>query len=127
MLRAWTYGSTRANCAGGEAWVSQIKKQIHDCALFIPLISTHTNARTEGYFHREWNLATRRLLDMAHDAAFLVPVVIDGTLEADARVPEEFLRAHWTRLPGGETPSESQRRINNQPTPLRSGAEYRPA
>jgi TolB-like protein/Flp pilus assembly protein TadD len=96
---------------GGEAWDAQIKKQIHDCALFVPLISAHTNARTEGYFRREWNLATRRLLDMAQDAAFLVPVVIDGTREADARVPEEFLRAHWTRLPGGETPPAFARRV----------------
>ena len=31
---------------------------------------------------REWKLATRRLLDIADDAAFLVPVVIDDTREA---------------------------------------------
>jgi TolB-like protein/Flp pilus assembly protein TadD len=88
---------------GGDAWDARIKKQIQDCALFVPLISAHTNARAEGYFHREWNLATRRLLDMAHDAAFLVPVVVDKTREADAHVPEEFLRAQWTWLPDGET------------------------
>ena len=89
---------------GGDSWDSTIKKQILDCALFLPVISAQTNARIEGYFRREWNLATRRQLDMAHDAAFLVPVVIDDTRESDARVPEEFLRAQWTRLPGGETP-----------------------
>ncbi len=94
----------QSDLRGGDAWDTQIKKQIHECALFIPVISAHTNARTEGYFRREWNLAARRLLDMAQDTAFLVPVVIDETREADARVPEEFLRAHWTRLPGGETP-----------------------
>lgn len=88
----------------GDAWDSQIRKQIHECALFLPVISAQTNARSEGYFRREWNLATHRLLDMAQDAAFLVPVVIDGTREPDARVPEEFLRAQWARLPGGETP-----------------------
>ncbi|MDP9198011.1 MAG: TIR domain-containing protein, partial [Pseudomonadota bacterium] len=96
---------------GGDAWDAQIKKQIHECALFIPVISAHTNARTEGYFRREWNLAARRLLDMAHDSAFLVPVAIDETREADARVPEEFLRAHWTRLPGGETPAAFAHRV----------------
>ena len=96
---------------GGDAWDAQIKKQIHECALFIPVISAHTNLRTEGYFRGEWNLATRRLLNMAHDAVFLVPVVVDGTLEADARVPEEFLRAQWTRLPGGETPSAFAHRV----------------
>ena len=101
----------QSDLRGGDAWDTQIKKQIHECALFIPVISAHTNARTEGYFRREWNLAARRLLDMAQDTAFLVPVVIDETREADARVPEEFLRAHWTRLPGGETPPAFASRV----------------
>ncbi len=96
---------------GGDAWDTQIKQQIHDCALFIPVISAHTNARTEGYFRREWNLAARRLLDMAQDTALLVPVVIDETREAGARVPEEFLRVHWTRLPDGETPPAFAERV----------------
>ena len=101
----------KSELRGGDSWDAQIKKQIHECALFVPVISAHTNARTEGYFRREWNLASRRLLDMAHDAAFLVPVVIDATSEASARVPEEFLRAHWTRLPDGETPPAFANRI----------------
>jgi TolB-like protein/Flp pilus assembly protein TadD len=101
----------RSELRGGDAWDLQIKKQIHDCALFVPLISRNTDSRVEGYFRREWNLAKRRLLDRADDAAFLVPVVIDATRETDARVPEEFLRAHWSRLPGGETPPAFVRRV----------------
>ncbi len=101
----------RSELRGGDAWDSQIKKQIHDCALFLPIISAHTNARTEGYFRREWKLATRRLLDIADDTAFLVPVVIDETPDAAARVPEEFLHVQWTRLPGGETPPAFARRV----------------
>ncbi len=101
----------QAELRGGDSWDSQIKKQIHDCALFLPVISAQTDARIEGYFRREWNLATRRLLDMAHDAAFLVPVVIDDTRESHARVPEEFLRAQWTRLPGGKTPPAFAHRV----------------
>src|SRR5262245_58096566 len=77
----------RSELRGGDAWDLQIKKKIHECALFVPLISSHTNSRVEGYFRREWNLARRRLLDRADDAAFLLPVVIDQTREADARVP----------------------------------------
>ena len=96
---------------GGDAWDAQIKKNVHECALFIPVISAHTNARSEGYFRREWNLATRRLLDMAHDVPFLVPVVIDATREAEARVPEEFLSSQWTRLPNGETPPAFAERV----------------
>ena len=101
----------RSELRGGNAWDSQIKKQIHDCALFVPLISAHTNARIEGYFRGEWNLATRRLVNRAHDAAFLMPVVIDQTREADARVPEEFFRAQWTWLAGGETPPAFAQRV----------------
>lgn len=96
---------------GGDAWDAQIKKRIHDCALFIPVISANTNARKEGYFRREWKQATRRLQDMADDVAFLVPVVIDETREADARVPEEFLSAQWTWLKGGESPSSFAQRV----------------
>src|SRR6187455_3010529 len=66
---------------GGDAWDAQIKKRIHECALFVPLISAHTNARSEGYFRREWKQATRRLQDIADDVAFLVPVVIDESQE----------------------------------------------
>lgn len=98
---------------GGDSWDTQIKKHIHDCALFIPVISAHTNARSEGYFRREWKQATRRLQDMADDVAFLVPVAIDETREADARVPEEFLHAQWTRLPGGETPPAFAQRVRH--------------
>lgn len=100
----------RSELRGGDAWDSQIKKHIHECALFIPVISSHTNSRSEGYFRGEWHLATRRLHNMADDAAFLMPVVVDDTRESDARVPEEFLRSQWTWLPGGETPRAFARR-----------------
>lgn len=96
---------------GGDSWDAQIKKHVHECALFVPVISANTNARSEGYFRREWNLGIRRLLDMAQDVPFLVPVVIDATREADARVPEEFLSSQWTRLPGGDTPPAFIQRV----------------
>jgi TolB-like protein/Flp pilus assembly protein TadD len=114
---------------GGDAWDAQIKKRIHECALFMPVISAHTNERSEGYFRGEWNLATRRLLHMAQDAAFLVPVVVDGTREEDARVPEEFLLAQWTWLPGGETPPAFAERVREllagEPVPVHH--DLRPA
>ena len=107
---------------GGDAWDAKIKKQIRNCALFVPVISAHTQERSEGYFRREWNLATQRLLDMAHDAVFLLPVVIDGTRDSDARVPDEFLRIQWTRLPGGDTPESFCERVKR----LLSGAGAEP-
>jgi len=72
---------------GGDAWDRQIRRQIHDCTLFIPVISAHSDARREGYFRREWKLAVDRTADMAEDVAFLLPVVIDTTPDATARAP----------------------------------------
>ena len=103
----------RNELRGGDAWDAQIRKRIHECALFIPVISANTNARNEGYFRREWKQATRRLQDIADDVAFLIPVVIDETREADARIPEEFLGAQWTWLRGGETPPTFAQRIRH--------------
>ena len=90
---------------GGDAWDASIRRQIKDCALFVPIISANTQARVEGYFRREWNLAAGRTLDMADDQPFLLPVVIDATLDAGARVPEKFRDVQWTHLPDGRSPT----------------------
>lgn len=87
---------------GGEAWDAMIRRRLKECALFVPIISANTEARSEGYFRLEWKLAVDRSHLMADDQAFVVPVVIDGTREAAARVPEAFHARQWTRLPGGE-------------------------
>jgi TolB-like protein/Tfp pilus assembly protein PilF len=107
---------------GGDAWDRQIRQQIHDCALFIPVVSVHSNARAEGYFRREWRLAVERTHDMADDAPFLLPVVIDDTLEATARVPDQFHSVQWTRLPSGATPPAFVERVQRLLSPDQSGA-----
>jgi hypothetical protein len=33
---------------GEDAWDQKIPQQIRDCALFVPIISAHTQARPEG-------------------------------------------------------------------------------
>src|SRR5438270_10483578 len=73
---------------GGDAWDQKIRRQIRDCDYFMPVISASTERRKEGYFRREWRLAAERTMDMADDVLFLLPVVIDGTSEAGARVPD---------------------------------------
>jgi TolB-like protein len=86
---------------GGDAWDQKIRGQIRACDYFMPVISAHTEARHEGYFRREWRLAVERTLDMADDHVFLLPVVIDATPEATARVPDKFRAVQWLRLPDG--------------------------
>ena len=89
---------------GGDVWDQKIRHQIRDCALFIPIISTNSQARSEGYFRLEWHLADQRTHLMARSRAFLVPVCIDDTRDAEAEVPESFSAVQWTRLPAGEAP-----------------------
>src|SRR5215469_9837695 len=88
---------------GGDVWDQKIRRQIHDCALFIPIISANTTSRREGYFRLEWDLADQRTHMMARDRAFIVPVCLDATSEAGADVPESFHRAQWTQLPAGSS------------------------
>jgi TolB-like protein/Tfp pilus assembly protein PilF len=102
---------------GGDVWDRSIRQHIHDCRLFIPVISAQTDARPEGYFRREWKLAVDRTYDMSERVAFLVPVVIDGTSDARADVPERFRAAQWSRLPGGETPPAFVERIRRLLSP----------
>eukprot|EP01031_Cornospumella_fuschlensis_P050608 gene50608-61903_t len=90
---------------GGDAWDQKIRRQIKECALFVPVISAATQARTEGYFRLEWRLADQRTHLMAKGRPFLLPVVIDDTRDAEAHVPDSFTEVQWTRLPGGDTPA----------------------
>jgi TolB-like protein len=106
---------------GGEVWDRQIRRQIHDCVLFMPVVSAHTEQRGEGYFRREWRLAVDRMLDMADDTAFLLPLVIDDTPEAHARVPERFREVQWSRAPAGELPASLIERIRRLANAVPSG------
>lgn len=114
---------------GGDAWDASIRRQIKECALFLPVISANTQAREEGYFRREWNLAVDRMLDMADDRTFLLPVVIDATMDTDARVPARFRDVQWTHAPRGEVSPAFAERIarllsNDATRPAaRAGAE----
>jgi hypothetical protein len=108
--------------AGGDAWDRKIRRQIRDCDYFMPVISAQTEGRHEGYFRREWRLAVERTLDMADDHTFLLPVAIDATDQASARVPEKFLAVQWLKLPGGQpTPALEalcSRLIAGEPTEM---------
>jgi hypothetical protein len=93
----------KSELRGGDAWDQKLRRQIRDCALFVPIISTNSEARPEGYFRLERDLADQRSHMIVRHRAFIVPVCLDRTPESDAGVPESFQRVQWTRLPGGET------------------------
>jgi hypothetical protein len=110
---------------GGDAWDQKIRRQIRECDYFMPVISAHTEARHEGYFRREWRLAVERTLDMADDHVFLLPVVIDDTTEAGARVPDRFRAVQWLRVPNGQPTAALEalcrRLVAGGPAPPSSG------
>ena len=113
---------------GGDVWDQKIQREIHDCALFIPLISANTASRHEGYFRLEWDLADQRSHRMARSRVFVVPVCLDTTTQAAADVPESFKRVQWTRQPGGSPPPAFVERIRRllSPEAFHASAGVRP-
>ena len=97
---------------GGDAWDAKIRKQIAECALFLPVISASTQARLEGYFRLEWKIAAQRTHTMADEKTFLLPILIDDTRDADAKVPPEFRAVQWTKLPAGAASPAFCARVN---------------
>jgi len=95
----------------GDEWDAKIRKQIKECVLFIPVISANTQARHEGYFRIEWDLAAERARGIASGVPFILPVVIDDTREPDALVPDRFRAVQWTRLRNGDVPPEVKARF----------------
>ncbi len=92
----------------GDEWDAKIRRQIKECLLFIPVISANTQAREEGYFRIEWDLAAERARGIAGGVPFILPVVIDATREPEALVPDRFRAVQWTRAAGGELAPETR-------------------
>jgi TolB-like protein/tetratricopeptide (TPR) repeat protein len=95
----------------GDAWDAKIRTQIRECVLFVPIVSANTQARHEGYFRIEWELAADRAMGIAQGIPFILPIAVDGTREAGALVPDRFLKVQWTRLPGGAVTPEVRGRL----------------
>jgi TolB-like protein/tetratricopeptide (TPR) repeat protein len=95
----------------GDAWDAKIRAQIRECILFIPIISSSTQARHEGYFRIEWELAADRAMGIAQGVPFILPIAIDDIREPDALVPDRFRKVQWTRIPGGVVTPEVRGRL----------------
>ena len=107
-IRAW-FDMERLE--SGDDFARKIRGNVARCGYFIPVISANTQRRVEGWFRREWNWAVDRTEGMLAGARFILPMCIDDTPEKGALVPEAFLRAHWTRLPGGGVTPEVAGRL----------------
>ena len=99
-IEVWT---AHDELRGGDEWNLAVRRRVRDCALFVPVISANTQARTEGHFRLEWHLAEQRSLNIAKGRSFIAPATLDDTSERDALVPQAFLSVSWWRLGGDES------------------------
>jgi len=96
---------------GGDDYDHKIQRNISRCSYFIPVVSANTERRVEGYFRREWSYAIDRSRNMAEGAIFILPVCIDDTNAAMARVPDKFRALHITSAKDGEPPPAFVKRL----------------
>ena len=48
---------------GEDAWDLKIREQIRTCAIFVSIVSVHSQSRLDGHFRRECKLAAERTQD----------------------------------------------------------------
>jgi len=95
----------------GDDFDRKIQKNISRCAYFIPVCSSNTERRLEAYFRREWSYALDRTRNMADDALFILPVMVDALDERNAKVPDKFKAVHMTQMMDGEPSQEFVERL----------------
>ncbi len=87
----------------GNDWEVKLRRNIHQCSLFVPVISQQTLTSDRRFFRLEWNLALEeaQMASFSSEEAFLLPVVIDETAINHKDLPEKFGKIQWKSLPGG--------------------------
>jgi hypothetical protein len=90
----------RQDIEPGENFRHQILDGIQGCRYFLPLLSSATNGRDEGFVFREWRAANDRAQDM--NRAFIVPLVVDEDFQP-ARYDAAPVRA-WAEIDFGFAP-----------------------
>jgi hypothetical protein len=103
----------QSELTAGDQWEKKILPQIQrEVRLFVPVISTETAGRQEGYVFREWREAIERARKIV-GRKFIVPVVVDADYRGDlgryqTLVDEfpAFRELHFGRAPGGEPDEE---------------------
>lgn len=91
----------------GDRWEEEILASIRrEVRLFLPVISTHTESREEGYVFKEWREAVERAKGIPPGGRrFIFPVVIDAGYDGNPsryrQVPDAFTASHWGQAPGG--------------------------
>jgi hypothetical protein len=92
----------------GDRWEEEILASIRrEVRLFLPVISSNTESREEGYVFKEWREAVERAKGIPPGGRrFIFPVVIDAGYDGNPsryrQVPDAFSVSHWGQAPGGD-------------------------
>jgi len=89
----------------GDSFDLKIQQNIRRCSLFIPVLSRNTQARTQGFFRREWHYALDRDIEIDPSQPFIIPVAIDDTVDV-ATLPRRYREINITAASGGKPNDE---------------------
>jgi hypothetical protein len=97
----------------GNEWAAKLRHNIHQCSLFVPIISRQTLTGDRRFFRLEWNLALEeaQMASFSGEEAFLLPVLIDDTTVDDPALPTKFRAIQCMSLPGGEPTPDFVERV----------------
>jgi TIR domain len=92
----------------GERYASRIRQHIHQCDLFLPLLSRQTAAQPDGFFRKEWEWAAERNEQLEGGTRFVVPISVDpeSTPDPTGQLPLPLQRFEIGSAPGGEPTPE---------------------
>jgi TIR domain/SIR2-like domain len=96
----------------GDTFDLKIQDYVKRCSLFLPLLSPNTEARTEGFFRREWNYALDRDKGIDQGTPFIIPVAIDDNPQLTT-LPRRFREINITKLPGGRPSPDFVERLKH--------------
>jgi hypothetical protein len=92
----------RHDLVPGDDWKATITAAVRRCSVFLPLLSTSTEARQEAFFREEWREAADRARRI-QGRRFIVPIIVDEQYDP-ARytlLPETFHGIQFGHAPGG--------------------------
>jgi hypothetical protein len=105
--------------AKGANWDHEIRRQIADCACFVPVITRHTTDTSDSYFWKEWNLALDRSLQMNRlRRRFIFPVIGERGVD----LPEQFRDSQSTLLGDDDDRAALARSLREEQRRLRKEA-----
>jgi len=93
-----------------EKWEEHLTAGLNRCHLFLPLVSSNTEANIHGLVHAEWTAAVEGDREFILGRRAVVPVLVDPDLHGDAdrfrMIPKQFRGLKFGQAPGGRVNKE---------------------